>query len=42
VPQSVFEVTAPLTAPELVDDHDDVLVEGPLGQEQWARRVAGG
>lgn len=42
VPQSVFEVTAPLTAPELVDDHDAVLVEGPPGREQWARRTAGG
>jgi DNA recombination protein RmuC len=38
---SVFETTAPLTAPELVTDDEPVVVEGLPGREQWARRAEG-
>ncbi len=40
-PQSVFEVTNPLTAPELVSDDGPVVVAGPPGQEQWIRHAGG-
>ncbi len=40
-PQSVFEVTNPLTAPELVSEDPPVMIDGSPGQEQWIRRAQG-
>ncbi len=40
-PRSVAELTVPMTAPELIDDDEMVLIEGAPGREQWVRRAAG-
>jgi DNA recombination protein RmuC len=40
-PQSVFETTVPLTAPELVIEDEPVVIEGAPGREQFARRAEG-
>ncbi len=41
-PQSVFEITSPLTAPELVVDDEPVVLDGPPGREQWVGRGGSG
>lgn len=42
VPPPVGEGPRPLTAPELVADHQDrVAIAGPAGQEQWVRPAVG-
>jgi len=40
-PQGVTDLPKPLTAPELVDSHEPVAIEGRPGQEQWTRRAVG-
>lgn len=37
-PQSIFELTSPLTAPELVADDEPVVLDGQPGREQWIGR----